>query len=115
MEKSVIVNENEKTFSDPITIFEDNQAAINTSNNMIRSDRSKHIDVKFHFIREKVEAKEVQIKYCQTSEMIADIFTKPLGRILFAKHRQSLGLFNFSDETPFRKFKVKGNVENETQ
>jgi len=94
MEKSVqIKNPGEQN---PITIFEDNQSAINTSNNLIRNDRSKHIDVRFHFIREKVANKEVQIKCCQSSNMVADILTKPLGKILFSKHCRSLGLVDFS-------------------
>jgi len=97
MEKSFQTKNSEEEES-PIIIFEDNQSAINTSNNLIRNDRSKHIDVRFHFIREKVANKEVQIKYCQSSNMIADILTKPLGKILFSKHCQSLGLVDFSND-----------------
>jgi len=79
---------------EPILIFEDNQSTINISNNPIRNERSKHIDVRFHFIREKVNNKEIEIKYCSTDKMVADIMTKPLKKILHARHCHGLGLLD---------------------
>jgi hypothetical protein len=79
---------NEKT----LTIFEDNQSAIKTANNQIHNDRSKHIDVRYHFTRECVEKKQIKIEYCPTNKMIADALTKPLGRILHEQHMRNMGL-----------------------
>jgi transposase InsO family protein len=77
---------------EPMIIREDNQATIKMANNIINNDRSKHIDVRYHFIREKVSNNILQLEYCQTSDMVADIFTKPLGRNLLEKHVSNLGL-----------------------
>ena len=60
------------------TIFEDNKGAIDLIKNGILNKRSKHIEVRFHFITEKIREKQIEIKYIPTSEQIADIFTKPL-------------------------------------
>ena len=64
--------------SEPTMIFEDNQACIALSKNSLVNARSKHIDIKYHFNREKVESGEVVLKYCPSAEMIADVMTKPL-------------------------------------
>jgi hypothetical protein len=63
---------------EPTMIFEDNQACIALSKNSLVNARSKHIDIKYHFNREKVESGEVVLKYCPSAEMIADVMTKPL-------------------------------------
>ena len=84
--------------SKPIIILEDNQPAINLSKNPVVHDRSKHIDTKYHVIRQHQELGDIKIEYCCTESMIADIFTKPLGRVKFEQHRQSLGLYLNQDK-----------------
>ena len=59
--------------SDPITIFEDNQSAISIAKNPQFHGRVKHINIKYHFIREQVNNNIIELRYCQTSEMIADM------------------------------------------
>ena len=59
--------------------------------------RTKHIELQHHFIREKIESKEIELIYCNTSENVADIFTKPVGKIHFEILRQKLGVV----ENPF--------------
>ena len=49
----------------PLTIYEDNQGSISLSKNPVYHSRTKHIDIRYHFIREKVISKEVEIKYCR--------------------------------------------------
>jgi histone deacetylase 1/2 len=70
----------------------DNQSAILISNNPIIKSRSKHIDIKKYFMREKVESQEISLTYCSTQDMIADIFTKPLQRILFKKFKTMMNI-----------------------
>ena len=77
---------------DQPTLFVDNQSCIKTACNAIIQDRSKHIAVKYHYIRNLVEAGHVIVKYCSNSEMIADILTKPLQRQLLERFHDGLGL-----------------------
>jgi transposase InsO family protein len=76
----------------PTTLFEDNQGAQATANNPTSHQRMKHVDVRFHFIREQVANGEVRIQYCPTSQNVADILTKPLSAEVIARHKQSLGV-----------------------
>ena len=48
--------------------------------------------VKYHFIRDKVETKELVLKYCPTEQMLADLLTKPLGKTLFQRLRGLMGV-----------------------
>ncbi len=61
-----------------ITIFNDNQAAQNLAINPIVNARSKHIDIKQHFIKETVQEGHILLEYKRSEEMEADMFTKPL-------------------------------------
>ena len=65
----------------PTTIMVDNQAAIALAHNAAVNRRNKHIHVRFHFTRDAIHDGQVRLKYCPTDEMIADMFTKPLGRV----------------------------------
>jgi hypothetical protein len=76
----------------PTILMEDNQGCINLSKNSKYQARTKHIDRKYHFVREKVELNEVKLVYCNTKAMIADILTKPLPTNLFLKFRNLLGM-----------------------
>lgn len=60
----------------PIVIYEDNQSAICIAKNPQSHGRSKHIDIKFHYIREQVQQKTIELKYCKTEDMVADLLTK---------------------------------------
>ena len=55
-------------------------------------DRSKHIDTRYHFIRECIEQGKVEVDHVRTEEQLADIFTKALGRVRFLELRQALGI-----------------------
>ena len=79
----------------PITMMEDNNSCIKIAQNDEFHQRTKHIDIKYHFIREAIEKKIVQIKRVDSKENIADIFTKPLARIQFEKLRDLLGIRSF--------------------
>jgi hypothetical protein len=72
------------------TVFGDNQSAIAVSRNGIKGERTKHVDVKYHFITETVENGTVQLKWIPTTEQQADIFTKALGTPVFELLRRGL-------------------------
>ena len=76
----------------PTTIYEDNQGAIDLSRNPKHHNRTKHIDVCHHFVRERVATGEICVDYCPTGEMIADIMTKGLGTVKFRRFRDQLGV-----------------------
>ena len=73
-------------------LFVDNQAAIALSKNPVHHDRSKHIDIKYHYIRDCVEKGQVEVDHIRTREQIADALTKALGRVVFVEMRQKLGM-----------------------
>eukprot|EP00253_Pinus_taeda_P011782 PITA_11782 len=60
-------------------IFCDNSSAIALSKNLVFHKRMKHIDIRFHYIRELVNNGEIVLQHCRTHEQVADILTKPLG------------------------------------
>ena len=62
----------------PITIYNDNRSAQFMTRNEVVNARTKHIDIRHHFIRENVKSGEIEIKYKDTKSMVADILTKPL-------------------------------------
>ena len=68
----------------------DNRAAIAISNHDIHHDRTKHIDIRHHFIREEVKQKRLVIEWIGTKEQIADIMTKPLSAPIFEKLRDAI-------------------------
>ncbi|KAL4018293.1 hypothetical protein IC575_021884 [Cucumis melo] len=78
---------------DPTVIHIDNKSTIALAKNPVFHDRSKHIDTRFHFIRDCISRKEVQVEYVNTEDQIADIFTKPLKVNVFNNLRTLLGVF----------------------
>eukprot|EP00253_Pinus_taeda_P004089 PITA_04089 len=70
----------------------DNQSSIKLVNNPLFHKNTKHIDTQFHFVREKIQSKEIHIEYCNSCDNVADIFTKPLSRIKFELFREVLGI-----------------------
>jgi hypothetical protein len=68
-----------KASAEPAIIFEDNTACIAMSNNPVHHERTKHIDNKYHFIRERILSKEIHVVYLETRLMIADLLTKPVS------------------------------------
>ena len=73
-------------------IKEDNQGTIALSRNPKYHARTKHIDIRHHFLRDKVEKSEIELSYCPTEDMIADLLTKPLGKTRFQRLRGLMGV-----------------------
>jgi hypothetical protein len=72
------------------TIHEDNQACIAIAENPAHHARTKHIDVRYHFIRERIELEELKILYTMSKENWADMFTKAQDRELFREQRKQI-------------------------
>ena len=70
----------------------DNTSAINLSKNPIQHSRTKHIEIRHHFIRDHVENEDITLEYVPTENQLADIFTKPLNSERFEFIRGELGL-----------------------
>ena len=72
---------------EPTTLFEDNQPCIQIAKNPVTSSRTRHVALRFNFVREKLQAKLVALQYCPTEEMVADIMTKMLPQPQHSKLR----------------------------
>ena len=71
-------------------VIGDNQGTIALSKNGVKSERTKHVDVKYHFVTDEINKKTVETKWVPSEEQQADIFTKALARPLFEKFRDQL-------------------------
>jgi hypothetical protein len=60
--------------------------------NPVFHDRSKHIEIKYHYIRDMVQRGAVRLTYVTTKEQVADVLTKPLSRMKFKHFRDKLGV-----------------------
>jgi hypothetical protein len=76
----------------PTILYCDNNGAIATTKDQVFHDRSKHIDVKYHYIRERQEDKDIEVKYLSTKNMAADCLTKSLPRIKLEECLKLMGL-----------------------
>ena len=88
-------------YDEPIPIYFDNTSAISISKNTVMHSKTKHIPIKYHFLREQVAEKNVRVEYVGTKEQVADIFTKPLRREAFEYLSQRLGVISTSKMNDF--------------
>ena len=79
----------------PRTIYEDNQGCIALSGNPVVGKRSKHIAIRYHFTRERVESGEVKLVHVPTEHQYADLLTKSLARVKVERLRQQLHGYGF--------------------
>ncbi|GJX38821.1 hypothetical protein Tco_0252124 [Tanacetum coccineum] len=80
----------------------DNKSAIAQCCNNVQHSRAKHINVCYHFIKEKVKNGIVELYFVRTEYQLADIFTKPLPRDRFNFLIEKLGMRSMSPKTPKR-------------
>ena len=78
----------------PTIINEDNQGTIAIAGNTVSHSRTKHIDIKYHYVREALSNGVIDLAYCPTEQMTADILTKPISHDRFETHRYRMGLRN---------------------
>jgi hypothetical protein len=65
-------------YDEPIPIYCDNTSTISISKNPVMHSKTKHIPIKYHFLREQVAENNIRVEYVGTKEQVPDIFTKPL-------------------------------------
>ena len=75
----------------------DNESAIRMANNLIEHSRTKHIAIRYHFLRDHQQRGDIEIAYVSTKEQLAGIFTKPLDEKTFSKLRNELNILDSSE------------------
>jgi hypothetical protein len=77
---------------DPITVGSDSQSALNLVGNPVYHEKSKHIGIRFHYVREQVQKKEVEFVYVPTEFQVADALTKSVPREKLEYCRRQMGV-----------------------
>ena len=72
----------------------DNQSSMKIAQNPVFHKRSKHISIRYHFIREKVESGEMELQFLRTKEMAADQLTKNVGAQVFVAGKELMGMIS---------------------
>ena len=77
---------------DATCIYCNNQSGIKLFENPVFHDKSKHIDIKYQYIRDMVEKGVLKLQYVATDEQVADVLTKPLSKVKFEYFKDKLGV-----------------------
>ena len=74
----------------PMALHEDNQAFIQIADNPISQRRTRHVDIRYHFVRDYIEDGTISVRYCPTADMLDDIITKAMYRPMFQGLRNKI-------------------------
>jgi hypothetical protein len=74
------------------TILCDNQSCIKMTENLVFHDRSKHIEIRYHYIHDMVQRGALKLQYVSMDEQVVDVFTKPLSHVKFEHFQDKLGI-----------------------
>jgi hypothetical protein len=77
-----------------VPLLYDNESAIRMADNPVKHSRTKHIVIRYHFLRDHQQKGDIKIAYVNTKEQLADIFTKPLDEQTFTKLRHELNILD---------------------
>ena len=80
-----------------VPLYCDNTSAISLTKNPIQHSKTKHIEIRHHFIRDHVRKGDCEIKFVKTKNQLADLFTKPLVRDRFNKLRKKLNILDLKN------------------
>ncbi|CAL2258078.1 unnamed protein product [Prunus armeniaca] len=92
--RRILKSLNQEQYS-PTLVYCDNVSTIKLSRNPVMHVCNKHIDIRFHFLRDLVKSEVLELVQCSTQEQIADVLTKPLKVDTFLKMRDLMGVFKF--------------------
>ena len=82
---------------DKMPLLCDNDSAVKIANNPVQHLRTKHIDIRHHFLRDHESKGDIEISHIRTEDQLADIFTKPLDEGHFYKLRNELNVIDYSN------------------
>jgi len=82
---------------DKVPLWCDNESAIKISLNPVQHFKMKHIEIRYHFIRDHIRQGEIELHYVNTHDNLADIFTKPLDEARFRELRHELNIIDLSN------------------
>jgi hypothetical protein len=72
-------------------LYQDNTSTIHLAmQGRSNSNRMRHVAIRYYFVKDRIESKEIMVKHVSTSDMVADYFTKPLQKSLFKDHRAKI-------------------------
>ena len=77
---------------DATVVFCDNWSCIKIIENLVFQDKTKHIEIQYHYIHDMVQKGVVKLQYVGTDEQVADVLTKPLSRVKLGYFRDKLGV-----------------------
>jgi hypothetical protein len=80
-----------------IPLLCDNESAIKLTNNPVNHSRTKHIDIRHHFLRDHKAKGDIELRYVSTEKQLVDIFTKPLDESRFCELRGELNILDSSN------------------
>ena len=109
--KNLLVEIQYITEDQSLRLLGDNAGSLDLARNQVTVSRSKHIDIRHHFIRQHVENGDVKIVHIPGKENIADVLTKGLGKIAFNRCLASLGMERFQSESGCERVHVTGTAE----
>ena len=89
---SRLLGELMRTEAMKVKLLVDNQSAITLSKNPVHHNRTKHIDTRYHFVRQCVEEKKIEVEFVRLEDQLADIFTKALEKAKFLEMRDRIGI-----------------------
>jgi hypothetical protein len=78
-----------------IPILCDNESAIKLANNLVQHFRTKHIDIRYHFLKDHKAKEDIALRHVSTERQLVDIFTKPLDEQRFCALRSELNILDF--------------------
>ena len=70
----------------------DNQSCVQMSVNLVFHDKSKHVEIRYHFIRDMVQKGAIELQYISTNDQVVDVLTKPLPKVKFEYFHGRLGV-----------------------